>query len=559
MSDYQEGKSRWWGWGDFSKDFDLDERAGLAPYLKQKAGVDLHSGDMRFTEPQLEEMELPEPRLDASVIAELKTLLGDDNVSTSRFDRVSHSMGKSYRDLLRNRLRRVDNPVDVVVWPRDAADVAKIIEIANAKNIAVVPFGGGSSVVGGVEPQRLDLYAGEITVDMGKMNQVLALDTVSNIATIQAGAQGPYLEEQLNAEKYTLGHFPESWNHSALGGWLAARAAGRQSSGYGKIEEMVISVRTITPSGEVLTRRVPATAAGPKVMDLMVGSEGTLGIITEAEMKVRPLPEVFDYSGLLFKTFEQGCECVREIMQGHVHPTAIRVSDEEETRLGQAWRITTASLKHKVEDFALNLLEKRGYSLSNGAFMVLGVEGEKDEVKERKHELVKKCKKMGGFYLGTGAGMHWYKGRYDNAYLRDKLINYGLMVDTLETATTWDNYENVYKSVQQAMLKAIHEGGVEGLVTCHLSHAYPHGASLYYIFIAGMAPDDPEGQWVDLKRAASDAMIEAGATITHHHGLGYEHSPWLPEEVGAEGMRALKAMKDTLDPKGIMNPGKIYL
>ncbi len=560
MSDYQEGKSRWWGWGDLDKDFDLNERARLAPYLKESIGVDILSGKMRFTVPTLDDIELPLPRLESEAMQQLEGLLGKENISTDKFDRVSHSMGKSYRDLIRNRLRRIDNPVDVVVWPRSEEEVVKLLALAAEKHIAVIPFGGGSSVVGGVEPQGADAFAGVITVDMGRINQVLELDAMSHIARIQAGAQGPYLEEQLNAKGFTLGHFPESWNHSALGGWIAARAAGRQSTGYGKIEEMMISVRMVTPTGTIVTRRIPATAAGPKLMDLLVGSEGTLGIITEASMKVRPLPSVFDYSGLLFKNFAAGVSCVREILQGEVRPTAIRISDEDETRLGQAWRLTSGKVfKHKAEDFALGLLEKRGYSLHNGAFMVLGVEGEKEEVEERKKKLVKVCRKMGGFYLGTGAGLHWYNGRYDNAYLRDKLINYGIMVDTLETASTWDNYLHVYGEVQKAMKDAIEARGVKGLVTCHLSHAYPHGASLYYIFISGMSATDEEGQWVEVKKAASDAMMAAGATITHHHGLGYEHAPWLPDEVGREGLRALRALKQTLDPDGIMNPGKILL
>ncbi len=560
MSDYQEGKSRWWGWGDFDQDFDLNERARLAPYLKKNIGVDILSGKMRFAAPTLDDIELPEPRLDAEILRQLEGMLGKDNVCQDKFNRVSHSTGKSYRDLLRNRLRRIDNPVDVVVWPHEEEDIVKLLALAEEKQIAIVPFGGGSSVVGGVEPRGTDAYDGVITIDLGRMNQLLQLDATSHTATIQAGAQGPYLEEMLNEKGFTLGHFPESWRHSCLGGWLASRAAGRQSTGYGKIEEMVISVKAITPTGRIVTRKVPASAAGPKLMDILVGSEGTLGIITEATMKVRPLPDVFDYSGLLFKSFGAGISCVREVMQGEVRPTAIRVSDEAETGLAQAWRLTSGKhLKHKAEDIALSLLEKRGYSFNQGAFMVLGVEGGKAEVAERKKKLLKICRKLGGFYLGAGAGMQWYEGRYDNAYLRDQLINYGIMVDTLETATTWDNYLHLYGAVQKAMQGSIESSGVKGIVACHLSHAYPYGASLYYTFLAGMAAKDEEGQWAALKKAASDAIIAAGGTITHHHGLGYEHAPWLPDEVGREGLRALRALKQTLDPHGIMNPGKILL
>jgi alkyldihydroxyacetonephosphate synthase len=556
MSDYVEGKTRWWGWGDLDRVFDVENRAQLIPFLEKRLGIPL--GKERFRDPDLEDVALPPPRLGDDVLSRLRGICGEENVSTEKFQRVSHSMGKSYRDLLRFRMCRVDNPTDVVVWPREEKEIAEILVLAEEKNLAVIPFGGGSSVTGGVEP-RVEGKTGAISLDMARLNRVLKVDPTSHTAVIQAGALGPEIEEQLNAHGFTLGHFPESFDHSSLGGWIATRASGRQSTGYGDIEDMVLALRMVTPRGVVETRKVPNTAAGPSVLQLCLGSEGIFGVITQATMRIRPLPEVVDYRGLIFRNFAAGVSAIREMMQQGLVPACVRLSDRTETALAQAIRKTTGpAWKRRGEDVALRILASRGYSFEEGAFMVLGLEGEKAEVDYLRGNILRLCRRLGGFHLGAGPGRQWYESRHDTAYFREQLINWGVMVDTLETATTWDNLLHLYGEVGGALRRAMEENGSKCLVACHVSHAYREGASLYYTFFAPMAEEGgEEEQWVKVKKAASDAIMEYGGTITHHHGVGYEHAPWMVKEVGLLPLRAIRAVKVTFDPRDVLNPGKL--
>lgn len=556
MSDYTEGKSRWWGWGDLGQGFDVENRENIMPFLHENLGMKLDRD--RFTDPTLDEIDLPAPRIGDEMLEVLRGLCGPENVSTDKFQRVSHCMGKSYRDVLRFRERRIERPVDVVVWPREEKEIVEILRLAEDKNLAVIPFGGGSSVTGGVEPIE-EGKAGNISLDMARLNRVLRIDATSQTAVIQAGALGPEIEEQLNEQGYTLGHFPESFDHSALGGWLATRASGRQSTGYGDIEDMVLALRMVTPRGIVDTRKVPSTAAGPSMLQFCVGSEGFLGVITEATMRIRPYPDMIDYRGLIFRNFAAGVSAIREMMQQGLVPTCVRLSDRTETALAQAFRSTTGKKwKRKGEDVALKLLASRGYSFDDGAFMVLGLEGDRGEVEYLRSGILRLCRKLGGFHLGTNPGKQWYRSRHETAYFREQLINWGVMVDTLETAATWDNLLHLYGEVRSALRIALEEDGGKSMVACHVSHSYREGASLYYTFFAPMAEEGKEeGQWEKAKNAASQALMEYGGTISHHHGVGYEHAPWMREEVGDMSIAAIKAVKETMDPANVMNPGKL--
>jgi alkyldihydroxyacetonephosphate synthase len=556
MSDYEEGKSRWWGWGDLDQRFDIENRANLMPFLNESLGVEL--GAERFSDPSLEEITIRESRLDAAALAELAAIVGSENVSTSKFQRVSHSMGKSYRDGLRYRERKLERAIDAVVWPRGEDEIVSIFKIAQEKNIAIIPFGGGSSVTGGVEPVSTD-KAAVISLDLARMDRVLSVDPTSQTAEIQAGALGPELEDQLNVQGYMLGHFPESFDHSALGGWIATRASGRQSTGYGDIEDMVLALKMVTPRGKVETRRVPNTAAGPSILQLCIGSEGVFGVITEATMRVRPVPDVVDYRGILFRNFAAGVSAIREMMQQGMVPTCIRLSDQKETALANAFRHTTGpKWKREGEDLALRVIARRGYSFKDGALMILGLEGERDEVEYLRSGILTLCRKLGGFHLGTSPGRQWYESRHDTAYFREQLMNWGVLADTLETASTWDNLLRLYGEVRKALRDSLEVEGRKSIVCCHVSHAYREGASLYYTYFAPMAAaGQEEAQWDEVKRAASEAIMDYGGTITHHHGVGYEHAAWMPNEVGSLSLAALRAVKETLDPDDLMNPGKL--
>lgn len=556
MSDYAEGKSRWWGWGDLDQRFDVENRENSMPFMRENLGMALDRD--RFSDPSLDEIDLPAPRVGEEIVGELRRLCAPDNVSTDKFQRVSHSMGKSYRDALRMRMRRIDRPVDVVVWPREEEEIVSILRLAEEKHLEVIPFGGGSSVTGGVEPRAKD-KEGTITLDLARLNRVLRVEATSQTAVIQAGALGPEIEEQLNGQGYTLGHFPESFDHSALGGWIATRASGRQSTGYGDIEDMVLALRMVTPRGVVDTRKVPSTASGPSMLQFCIGSEGIFGIITEATMRIRPVPDVYDYRGLIFRNFAAGVSAIREMMQQGMVPACVRLSDRTETALAQNFRSTRGNKwKRKGEDAALKLLARRGYSFDDGAFMVLGLEGEREETEYMRAGILRLCRKLGGFHLGTSPGRQWYNSRHETAYFREQLINWGVLVDTIETATTWDNLLHLYGEVRSALRGALEEEGGKSMVGCHVSHSYREGASLYYTFFAPMVEEGgEEAQWERVKRAASEAIMEYGGTISHHHGVGYEHAPWMMKEVGDVSLEAIRAVKGVMDPADILNPGKL--
>jgi alkyldihydroxyacetonephosphate synthase len=553
-----EMETRWWGWGGVDTTYPVEERPTYIPFLEEK--LDIKVDRVREPDPDIEALELRDCRLKPSVLEGLSAIVGEGHLSTARGDRVLHAIGKSYRDCVLARQGKIAHPPDAVVFPGSEGEVVELLKLAEAESLAVTPFCGGSSVVGGVEPLDREGFAGSLSVDLRRMNGVLHVDPASRTARFQAGIWGPELEEELARRGLYMGHAPESFLFSGLGGWIASRGAGRQSTAYGKIEEMIESVRMVTPRGIIETRDVPASATGPDLDRVICGSEGTLGIITEATMKVRPLPQVYDYRGLLFKEFEGGVQAVREMLQGGVVPETIRISDAEESAFAMHVRKPSHNAnKEKAMQAAIGVLDRLGYSFNTGAFAVLGCEGKKVEVSGRMKRIQSICRKNGAVPLGKGAGMEWYKGRYDHPYLRDIMFGWGVMTDTLETSTTWDNIMPLYRAVKKAIRESLADYESKSIVTCHLSHSYVTGSSLYFIFLGKIAEGREIEQWEHLKSVAGEAILSNGGTITHHHGVGYEHVPWFTREYGEQGMELLRGMKKALDPAGIMNPGKLGL
>ncbi len=554
---------RWWGWGTLDKSFDLKGRTAFWPGLERMLEL---PRDRELRPPiTLEEIDLRTTRLDDRRLTWLRKLLGDEAVFTDRRARVEHAYGKSYRDLVRVRAGYVPHPPDAVAYPADETQVAALLAWAADSDIAVIPFGGGSSVLGGVEPQPGDRLW--ITLDLARMDGVLALDPISRTARIQAGATGPEVEAQLNAQGFTLGHFPQSFEFSTLGGWIVTRAAGQNSIGYGKIEDMTQAVRVVTPVGMVETRDTPATAAGPSIRRLMIGSEGTYGVLTEATMRLHPLPEVQDYRGLLFRTLDDGLAAFRDLMQCDLHPAIVRLSDPLETEAYALMSHEHHGLRALFDKALKGYLRLRGYGLDVSCLMILGFDGCPDEVEHRLNLALEICRDYRGLHLGRSPGRSWKRDRFAQPYLRDDLLENGVLVDTLETATTWSNLLSVYQAMTAAMKSAIAatDGG-PGAVLTHVSHAYPYGASLYSTFLGRQTSPDPSAelragplenqeQWRTIKRQTTEAILAAGGTLTHHHGIGRDHAPWLEEEIGPVGMRALRALKSTFDPGNIMNPG----
>lgn len=544
---------RWWGWGYEEIHYPLERKPYFLPFLQEKLGA---KPQPVLPVPSPDEIELPPSRLEPEVQEELSRIVGEGNWSSSHQERLTHALGKSYPDLIRIRLKQVDKAPDAVVFPGKEEEILQILDLAVRYRLAIVPFGGGTTVVGGVAPLSPEGFSGVLCLDLRRMNRLLHLDEISRTATFEAGIMGPDLEKALNEKGFTLGHFPQSFEFSSLGGWIATRSAGQKSTGYGKIEDMVISLRVLTPVGIIETLPVPASASGPSLKEFLVGSEGIYGIITRATLRIHPLPRKIKHIGIIFPSFPDGIEAVREILQKGLRPATVRLSDPPETEASFVLREVGRGLKESITRLVIAFLKRRGY-LPGGSLLILGVEGEGKEVERVIKECVGIARRHRGLNLGRSVGESWYRERFILPYLRDDLITWGIMVDTLETATTWSNIIALYGRIREAIIKAIEETGSPAYVMCHISHCYPEGASLYYTFLGRQQWGREIEQWWHVKRAATEAIVAGGGTLSHHHSVGLDHKPWLEKEHSKIGVEVLKAVKSVLDPHGIMNPGKL--
>jgi alkyldihydroxyacetonephosphate synthase len=479
----------------------------------------------------------------------IEETVGAAAIMGGREHRVRRAAGRSYPDLVRLRAGRLAGAPDAVVLPGSAEEVARVLEVCTRDRIAVVPFGGGTSVVGGVEPLR-EGFERLISLDLRRLRGV-EVDTRSMTARLGPGLRGPEAEEELGAHGVTLGHYPQSFEQATVGGFAATRSAGQASSGYGRFDEMVTAVALVAPTGPLRTIETPHSAAGPSLRHLVLGSEGVLGVVTETAVRVRPVPERRRYEAWMASDFVSGAELVRALAQAELLPDVVRLSDEAETRtslgLSGAEGIRRAALSGYV----------RLRGRAGGCLMVCGWEGEREAVERRRTLAARMLRSGGAATLGGAPGRAWERTRYDGPYLRDELLDLGYLADTLETAHTWSRLGHLYDEVRAALRSALAAQGTHALVMCHVSHAYRDGASLYFTFLARRRAGAELEQWRAAKAAASEAIVEAGGTITHHHAVGRDHAPYMRAEVGELGVEALRAVKERLDPTGIMNPGKL--
>ncbi|ONM46538.1 FAD-binding oxidoreductase [Nocardia donostiensis] len=480
---------------------------------------------------------LREPALSSDRRAGLAAIVGADHVSTEHRDRLRHAGGKSTLDLLRRRGDGPQDAPDAVVFPADHDQVLAVLAHCSGHGIAVVPFGGGTSVVGGLDPVR-GRFETVIALDLRRLDSLIALDPVSGTATLGAGVTGPRAEQLLGTHGLSLGHFPQSFEFASIGGFAATRSSGQASAGYGRFDDMVQHLCLATPGGTVELGRAPASAAGPDLRELFVGSEGTLGVITEVTVRVHPIPETVAYQAWSFPDFDTGAAALRTVVQTGAAPTVLRLSDEVETALNLA---RAGSI---------------GGDAVSGCLAVTTVEGTRAHVAARCAEAAALLRAAGGTDLGEAPAREWEHGRFAAPYLRDALLDLGVLCETLETATSWGNLAALKEQVTTALTEALTAQQTPPVVMCHISHTYPTGASLYFTVLAKML-DDPIAQWLSAKTAAGDAIMAAGGTITHHHAVGADHRDWLPDEIGNLGVRVLRAVKQEVDPAGILNPGKL--
>ena len=530
---------KWAGWGDPEKRMALPT-----------AALEMLRSELGETEPmrsvELDEVALPAPRpLPGSIV----DAVNQASVLVAHEQRVRRSAGRSYPDLVRLRGGRLAAAPDAVVMPGNPAQLADVLEICAREGIAVVPFGGGTSVVGGV-----DAVAGPhervISLDLRRIRRV-EIDRVSLVATLGPGLRGPEAEDAVRAHGLTIGHFPQSFEYATVGGFAATRSAGQASSGYGRFDELVTALAMVTPAGELRTLATPHTAAGPSLRELVLGSEGVLGAITEVSVRVRPAPEARRYEGWMASDFASGCDAVRSLAQGEALPDVVRLSDETETRVSFGLS-GTSGLRRLLLGTYLGVRRRR-----RGCLVICGWEGGRESVERRRALSARLLRRGGAAALGEAPGRAWERGRFDGPYLRDTLMDLGYMAETLETAHSWSRLDDLYRAVRAALGSALAAQGTPGIVMCHLSHAYRDGASLYFTFIARSRPGAEIEQWHAVKTAACEAIVAAGGTITHHHAVGRDHAPYMPAEVGQTGLEALRALKERLDPAGIMNPGKL--
>ncbi|WP_068009273.1 FAD-binding oxidoreductase [Nocardia pseudobrasiliensis] len=521
----------WDAWGVPSGHAPLPEK--IRTLLAQVFGV---SGEPVARRDE-DEVPLRASALTAAELAELSALVGADHVSIEHRDRLLRAGGKSTPDLLRRRGEGPQDAPDAVVFPADHEQVLAVLAHCAERGIAVVPFGGGTSVVGGVDPARGEFDA-VVALDLRRLDTLTELDAVSLTATLGAGLTGPQAEELLGAQGLSLGHFPQSFEFATIGGFAATRSSGQASAGYGRFDDMIQKLRIATPSGTVEVGRAPASAAGPDLRELFSGSEGTLGVITEVTLRVHPKPETVAYQAWSFPDFATGAAALRTVVQTGAAPTVLRLSDEAETGLNLA----------RAGDI--------GGSAVTGCLAVTTFEGAAAHVEARNAEASALLVAAGGVALGEQPARDWEHGRFSAPYLRDALLDVGILCETLETATSWSNLAALKAKVTAALVDSLTAQGTPALVMCHISHTYPTGASLYFTVVAKQA-EDPLAQWLRAKQAAGDAIIATGGTITHHHAVGEDHRPWLGAEIGEVGVAVLRAVKQAVDPAGILNPGKL--
>jgi alkyldihydroxyacetonephosphate synthase len=503
------------GWGDASRRTGLPVSA--ASWLEGQVGRGAPS-----TPVPLDAVTVPASRLTPDDLAALRAT--GARVEVDDTSRARHAAGRSYQDLLALRSGAFPAP-DAVVLP-DSDQVGAVLRSCAALGLAVVPFGGGTSVVGGVSPVAGPLRA-VVALDLRRLDQLLALSEEDLTVVLEPGLRGPAAEALLNARGYTLGHFPQSYEHATIGGYAATRSAGQASTGYGRFDANVLGLTVQTPAGPLVLGRGAATAAGPSVLGLFLGSEGAFGVLTSVTLRIRRLPAVKRYDAWLVRSWEDGLAQLRRLEQEGRTPTVARLSDVDET---------TVSLRLSAPRPVQVL--GRGRCL-----LVLGWEGAAVPAR--------RSLKVRGLPL-PGAGDSWEHGRYNGPYLRDDLMDAGFLVETLETSAPWSRLQEVHAAVRAALTEALGRC----VVMCHVSHLYTQGASLYFTVLAGAA-DDPARQWQRAKDAACAALVASGATITHHHAVGTDHRPWMTDEVGPLGVAVLRAVKGVLDPTGVLNPGKL--
>lgn len=528
---------RWNGWGDDSTNYHIP--ASAARFLYQKIGKGLSPEDASLKEVL---SKVPKPRRSKHPL-----------INTEPMPRVLHARGQSFPNWVNLRSGQINSFPDGVAFPTSEGEVAELLQYAAKKGFRVIPYGGGTSVVGHIDPVKS--MAPVVTIDMSRMNRLIDLNEENLLATFGAGVRGPDLEAQLRARGFTLGHFPQSFEYSTLGGWIATRSSGQQSLRYGRIEKLFAGGRLETPQGELVLPLFPASAAGPDIREMVLGSEGRLGILTHATVRISRIPEREDFHAVFFPNFQHGIKAVEEILATGLSLCMLRLSTASETTT------TLALAGHENLIRALErLLAMRGLG-EEKCMLLMGFSGQSQLVRTNRNEALNITGKWDGTHIGKTFGTQWHKNRFRTPYLRNTLWEKGYGIDTLETATSWENTGTMIEQIEGALQGAMAKIGERIHIFTHLSHVYPNGSSVYtsILFKLAQDPDENLSRWQRMKSAASQAIVSNGGTISHQHGVGIDHLPYLQSEKSTLGMNAIRSICKQFDPEGIMNPGKLFL
>lgn len=526
---------RWNGWGDESVSMPLSPRASR--HLAETIGPAARPSDAALADVLAL---VPPSRLPAAAA-----------VVTDPLDRLLHARGQSLPDWIALRTGRIGPFPDGVAYPETAEEVRSLIRLATKTGVRLIPYGGGTSVVGHINPPAGDPPV--LTVDLLRMSVLKALDRASHLATFGAGVKGPDLEAALRAHGFTLGHFPQSFEMSTLGGWIATRGSGQQSLGFGRIERLFAGGHLESPAGPLELPVFPASAAGPDLREVLLGSEGRLGVLTEATVRLSPLPEREDFIGVFFPNREAGLTATRGLSQARLPLSMLRLSTARETAVS-----LLLSPKERLVGALEGYLALRGVR-EGKCLLLVGLSGRDRIVRTARREAMGLLRRLGGVVVGSPLGRSWQRSRFLAPYLRNTLWEAGYAVDTLETAAPWSAVPALLVRLEAALAEGLQPAGDRVEVFSHLSHLYPDGSSIYVTFLYRLAadPDENLARWRTLKEAASRAIVEGGGTISHQHGVGVDHLPYLRAEKGALGLSALGSVCRQFDPEGLMNPGKL--
>ena len=547
-------QQKWWGWGAEGIEFSFADKPKFAPFVLDVIGVDVTLPAPRVA--ALSSYDIPASQLTPALRTALVEGIGEENVVDDDEYRVIHAFGRGVRDLVRVRRGEFGRLPDVVVYPGSEDDVVAIVGAATAADAVVIPYGGGSNIVGALEAVPTETRQ-VISINMGRMNKVLDIDEASGLARIEAGVLGPDMEIQLNAKGWTLGHFPDSFVWSTLGGWIATRSSGMQSDKYGDIADITRGLRMVMDGQVLVLRPLPSSSSGPSVREMVLGSEGRLGIITEATVNVHRLPPVREIQAYFFPTYDAGLEAMTELAASDAPPSITRIMDAAETAFSMANGKKSSRVSHLMNRAVQEVMTRKGWDLEKIALGFVGYEGTPVHVRYEKGLVGKIISRNGGMSVGKGPGVLYDQKKYDIPYIRDFLLDRGIPADVSETATPWRLLKTMHDKTVAAAYKAMEEAGVQGFVMCHLSHSYHSGACQYFTFAINDSSEHNMESYDRVKRAIQQSFMDNGGTVSHHHGVGEEHSAWLDQDISAAGVFIQRKLFEGVDPEQRFNPGKI--